>query len=252
MADGRVALVTGGAGGIGRATCARLAADGWVVAVADLNGDAAGTVAAGLGAKHRGYRADVRDETAVAALFAAVEAQLGPVTALVCHAGGTPYTPDYHPRIAELALDEWLNAEALNSRSAFLCVREFLRHRGRKPVADGRIVLTASQAAHQGGGPAGVAYGAFKAAVIGLMKHAAVEGARLGITCNAIAPGAVDTTALSTTNAPPVIEAMKLRVPVRRIGKPEEMAATVAFLVSPGASYVNGATIDVNGGGLMR
>jgi len=252
MAGERVALVTGAAGGIGRATCARLAADGWLVAVADLNGDAANSVAAGLGGKHRSYRADVRDEAAVIGLFAAVDAELGAVTALVCHAGGTPYTPEYHPRIAELSLDDWLSGEALNSRTAFLCVREFLRHRSRSPVADARIVLTASQAAHQGGGPAGVAYGAFKAAVIGLMKHAAIEGARFGITCNAIAPGAVDTTALSTTNAPPAIEAMKQRVPVRRIGTPEEMAATVAFLVSPGASYINGATIDVNGGGLMR
>lgn len=252
MADGRVALVTGGAGGIGQATCARLAADGWVVGVADLNGDAAKIVAAELGAKHRSYQVDVRDEAAVATLFAAVDAELGPVTALVCHVGGTPYTPDHHPCIADLELNEWLNGEALNSRSAFLCVREYLRHRGRKPVIHGRIVLTASQAAHQGGGPTGVAYGAFKAAVIGLMKQAAVEGAQLGVTCNAIAPGAVDTTALSTTNAHAVIEAMKRRVPVGRIGKAEEVAATVAFLVSPGASYINGATIDVNGGGLMR
>ena len=252
MADGRVALVTGGAGGIGRATCARLAADGWIVAVADLNVDGARAVAETLGAKHRFHATDVRDEAQVAKLFDAVETELGPVAALVCHAGGTPYTPDHHPSIAELSLDEWLQGEALNSRSAFLCVREYLRCRARNPVADGRIVLTASQAAHQGGGPTGVAYGAFKAAVIGLMKTAAAETGRLGITCNAIAPGAVDTAALSTTNDAATIDMMKRRVPLRRIAQPEEIAATVAFLVSPGASYISGATIDVNGGGLMR
>lgn len=252
MADGSVALVTGAAGGIGRATSAKLAAAGWRVAVADLNGEGARTVAQALGVEHRAFTADVRDEAAVATLFEVTERELGPVTALVCHAGGTPYTPDYHPSIAELSLEEWLAGEALNSRSAFLCVREYLRRRARTPVTDGRIVLTASQAAHQGGGPTGVAYGAFKAAVIGLMKTAAAEGARLGITCNAIAPGAIDTAALTTTNAPPVVEAMKRRVPLGRIGRPEEIAATVAFLVSSAAGYINGATIDVNGGGLMR
>jgi len=248
----RVALVTGGGGGIGRATSARLAADGWRVAVTDIDGGRADRVAASLGPGHRAYAADVSDEAAVAQLFVSVESEMGAIAALVCHAGGTFHTPDHHPAIADTTLDEWVNTEALNSRSAFLCVREYFRARARQPVADGRIVLTASQAAHQGGGPTGVAYGAFKAAVIGLMKSAASEAGRIGATCNAIAPGAVDTPALSITNPPPVIAAMGRRVPVGRIARPDEIAATVAFLVSPGASYINGTTIDVNGGGLMR
>lgn len=249
---GEVALVIGGAGGIGSATVKHLAADGWRVAVADINVEGARRVAAALGAGHRGYGGDVRDEAAVATLFASVEGELGPITALVCHTGGTSYTPQYHPRLAETSLDEWLSAEALNSRTAFLCVREFLRYRERKRVENGRIVLTSSQAGQQGGGPAGVAYGAFKAAVLGLMRTVAVEGARLGITCNAIAPGAIETSALTTTNPPDVVEAMKKRVPLRRIGQPDDIAAAVAFLVSPGAGYVTGLTLDVNGGGLMR
>lgn len=247
-----VALVTGAAGGLGRATIARLAAEGWRIAAADIDRRGAEEIAASLGPGHHGYGADARDQSHIADLFAAVERELGPVAALVCFAGGTSHTPAYHPRIADTSLEEWLQGEALNSRSAFLCVREYFRARTALPVAQGRIVLTASQAAQQGGGPTGVAYAAFKAAVLGLMKTAAAEGARLGITCNAIAPGAMDTPALMRTNEPQRIEQMKRFVPLGRIGRPDEIAATVAFLVSPDAGYITGATIDVNGGGLMR
>lgn len=250
--NGRVALVTGGAGGIGRASCARLAADGWRVAVVDIDEAAARSVASALGAGHRGYRTDVSDETQVIDLFAQVEAQLGPVVALVCHTGGTSYTPEFHPRIADLSLDEWSRAEALNSRSAFLCVREYFRHRARSPVEHGRIVLTSSLAAQRGGGPAGAAYASFKGAVLGFMKTAAAEGARHGITCNAIAPGAIETPALTRTNDAAAVEQMGRMVPLRRIGQPAEIAAAVAFLVSTGASYITGTTIDVNGGSRMQ
>jgi NAD(P)-dependent dehydrogenase (short-subunit alcohol dehydrogenase family) len=252
MDEGRVALVTGGAGGIGRATSVRLAQDGWHIAVVDLDGGAAQAVAAGLGPGHRGFWCDVSDEDQVVKLFAEVEGEMGPVVALVCHAGGTSYTPQYHPRIAETSLEEWTNTEALNSRSTFLCVREYFRRRCRQPVEHGRIVLTSSLAAQRGGGPAGVAYSTFKAAVLGFMKTAAAEGARAGITCNAIAPGAIETPALTRTNTAEAVEQMARTNPLRRIGQPGEIAATVAFLVSPEASYVTGVTLDVNGGSSMR
>jgi NAD(P)-dependent dehydrogenase (short-subunit alcohol dehydrogenase family) len=252
MNEGRVALVTGGAGGIGRATSGRLAQDGWHVAVVDLDGDAAQAVAAALGPGHRGFRCNVSDENHVVQLFTEVEGKMGPVVALVCHAGGTSYTPQYHPRIAETSLDEWNSTEALNSRSTFLCVREYFRCRARQSVEHGRIVLTSSLAAQRGGGPAGVAYSTFKAAVLGFMKTAAAEGARAGITCNAIAPGAIETPALTRTNTAEAVEQMARTNPLRRIGQPAEIAATVAFLVSPEASYITGVTLDVNGGSSMR
>jgi len=252
MSEKRVAMVTGGAGGIGRATSVRLAKDGWHVAVVDLDGVSAQRVAAGLGQGHRGFPCDVSDEAQVLKLFAEVESGMGPVAALVCHAGGTSHTPEHHPRIAETSLEEWTSTEALNSRSTFLCVREYFRCRARQPVEHGRIVLTSSMAAQRGGGPAGVAYSAFKAAVLGFMRTAAAEGARAGITCNAIAPGAIETPALTRTNTAEAVELMARANPLRRIGQPAEIAATVAFLVSPDASYITGVTLDVNGGSAMR
>ena len=244
-------LITGAASGLGRATARLMAASGWTVAAADINGAGVAALAGELGGGHRAFNADSRDEDSVATLFRDVEGSMGPVTALICFAGGTTYTPDFHPRIADLTLDDWLAHEALNSRTAFLCVREYFRARKTVPVEHGRIVLTASAAAQGGGGPTGAAYAAFKAAVLGLMKTAAGEGARMGITCNAISPGAIATPALTRTNPDDKINRMKAFIPLGRIGAPEEIAATAAFLCSPGAGYITGHTLDVNGGGRM-
>lgn len=241
-------LITGAASGLGRATSRLMAAQGWTVAAADIDAEGVAAAARDLGGAHRGFVADARDEAAVATLFRDAESALGPMTALICFAGGTTYTPDFHPRLTDLSLDDWLAHEALNSRSAFLCVREYLRARKKTPVDHGRIVLTASSAAQGGGGPTGAAYAAFKAAVLGLMKTASAEGARWGITCNAISPGAIATPALTRTNPDEKIARMKAVIPLGRIGAPDEIAAAAAFLCSPGAGYITGHTLDVNGG----
>lgn len=252
----RVALVTGGASGLGLAAAHRLARDGLAVAVADLKADAAMTAAASLpGRGHVGLAVDVTDEAGVAAGFDAVQQQLGPVTVLCCFAGilSTSPTPGRLPTTA-ISLDEWDRVMQVNARGTFVCIREMLR-RTTQPVEHGRIVTVASLAGQVGGMQSGAAYSASKGAVLALSKVAAREAAPLGITVNTVAPGPIDTPMLHKT-VPPEQQGQKYLgtagVPLGRIGVPEEIAAAVGYLVSTDAGFVTGATLDVNGGMSMR
>jgi 3-oxoacyl-[acyl-carrier protein] reductase len=253
----RIAMITGAAGGLGLATAHRLAEDGLTVAVADLHGEAAQRGAATLpGNGHIGLACDVTDEASVRAAFVAVEQKLGPVGVLVCFAGILSTQP-VPGRLAtvDITLQEWEGVMRVNARGTFLCVREMLRHCAGRAVENGRIVTVASLAGQMGGMQSGSAYSASKGAVLALSKVAAREAAALGITVNTVAPGPIDTPMLHQT-VPQGNEGQKYMgtaaVPLGRIGQPEEIAAAVAYLVSPGSGFVTGATIDVNGGMLMR
>jgi len=253
----RIAIVTGGASGLGLATARRLAADGLTVAIADLRPDAARDAAAALGAEHIGLTVDVADESSVVALFDTVEQKLGPVAVLAHFAGmlSTAPKPGRLP-LVEITAQEWDRVMAVNGRGAFLCVREMLRRRSSGTrVEHGRIVTVSSLAGQVGGMQSGAAYSASKGAVLSLTKVAAREAAPLGITVNAIAPGPIDTPMLQQTVAEGNGDQKYLglaQVPLGRIGVPDEIAAAVGFLVSPGGAFVTGATIDVNGGMSMR
>jgi 3-oxoacyl-[acyl-carrier protein] reductase len=253
----RIALITGGASGLGLATARRLAADGLTVAIADLRADAAREAAAGIGPGHLGLQVDVAQEESVQALFKAVETQLGPVAVLACFAGllSTAPRPGRLP-LVELGVDEWDRLMAVNGRGTFLCVREMLRRRATGArVEHGRIVTVASLAGQVGGQQSGAAYSASKGAVLSLSKVAAREAAPLGITVNTIAPGPIDTPMLAQTVAEGNGDQKYLgvaQVPLGRIGTPDEIATAVSYLVSPGAGFVTGATLDVNGGMSMR
>lgn len=253
----RVALITGGASGLGLASARQLAVDGLVVAVADLNADAAATAASTLpGQGHIGLRCDVTDEASVRAAFDTVQQMTGPVTVLACFAGilSTSPMPGRLPT-TEISLAEWDKVMQVNARGTFLCIREMLRRAGDKPVAQGRIVTVASLAGQIGGLQSGAAYSASKGAVLALSKVAAREAAPLGITVNTISPGPIDTPMLHQT-VPEAQRGQKYlgvaQVPLARIGVPEEIACAVSYLVSPGAAFVTGATLDVNGGLSMR
>ena len=253
----RVALITGGASGLGLATAQRLAADGLTVAIADLNADSAASAAQGLAGKgHIGLRCDVTDEASVHAAFESVQQRLGPVAVLACFAGilSSQPVPGRLPTV-DITLQEWDRVMQVNARGTFLCVREMLRHCAGRTVEHGRIVTVASLAGQMGGMQSGAAYSASKGAVLALSKVAAREAAAQGITVNTIAPGPIDTPMLHQT-VPEEQRGQKYlgtaAVPLGRIGLPEEIAAAVSYLVSPGAAFVTGATIDVNGGMLMR
>ena len=248
----RLALVTGGGSGLGAASCRALAAAGHRVIVVDVNSANAEKVAQSLpGSGHVAMICDVTDESAVVRTFVAAD-EIAPVAVLVCFAGGTFNTTTYRPRLIEMSADEWGRTEALNARSSFFCLREYLRLREKHPVPHGRVILISSAAAQYGGQAAGAAYAAAKGAVLGLTKAAAREAAPMGITVNAISPGPFDTAAYHVTNSPAHREAMEKALPLQRIGAPTEMGAVVAFLASEGSGFITGSTIDVNGGSRLN
>jgi NAD(P)-dependent dehydrogenase (short-subunit alcohol dehydrogenase family) len=249
----RLALVTGGARGIGAEICRRLAHDGLRVAVTDIQDELAKDVAASLpGSGHSSWRMDVSDEKSVDATFSAIEDKHGPVAVLVCNAGILILHDGARLPIAEISLDEWERTQAVNSRGTFLCARAFLRARTVAPLAHGRIITFSSCAAQLGGYRSSAAYIASKSAVLGLTKAMAREAAPLGITVNGIAPGLIDTDMMRLSMAPGQEQQAAANVPLGRLGLPADIAAMVSFLVSEGACYVTGTTNDVNGGYRMQ
>ncbi|MDP3750003.1 MAG: SDR family oxidoreductase [Phenylobacterium sp.] len=247
----RIALVTGGASGLGLATARRFAADGMKVFLADLNGDAGVKTAAELpGAGHAFVRMDVADEASVAAAFDRAEALAGPVAVVANFAGivrlGEPYA------LADLPIAEWDRVLAVNATGSFLCCREMARRLPIRAVEHGRIILVSSSAAQLGGPSSPVSYQASKGAVLSLTKGAARALAQYGVTVNAIAPGPIDSPMFRAGVARVGEYKAMSSLVVGRVGMAEEVAAAAAYLASAEAAFVTGSTLDVNGGLRMQ
>jgi NAD(P)-dependent dehydrogenase (short-subunit alcohol dehydrogenase family) len=242
----RVAVVTGGAAGMGLAIANRLATDGHAVAVFDIDGDAAARAADAMragGAKAIGIAVDVSDRTAVEAAVARVRAELGPIGIMVTSAG-----IDRFERFLEITPESWDRMLAVNLTGTFHCLQCAVPDM--VEAGWGRIVTISSSSA-QSGARKMAHYVASKGGVIGLTKALALDFAANGITVNTIPPGFIDTPMARRAEQRgdlPSIEAVAAQTPVRRAGTPEDIAAACAFLCSEEAGYITGQQINVNGG----
>ena len=263
--DGRVAVVTGGGSGIGRAIARRFAAEGARVAVADLKREGAERVAAEIvaaGGQALAVPTDVADTAQVDALFAQVVREWKTVDILCNNAGIGELSPPLRAQLEQAAqtimggerislgvtsrMDdaEWRRMLDVHLFGTFACTRAALRIM--EPRGRGAIVSMASVAA-LGGIPGSAHYGAAKAGIIGFTKSVAGEVGGAGIRVNAIAPGLIDTP--MTADLPPMLRQMVLmRTPLGRPGVPEDIASVALFLVSDESSFVTGQVVSPNGG----
>lgn len=246
--SGRVAAITGGAQGIGAATARAFAKQGAHVAVLDIDGAGAKKVADAI-TRGKGraiaVHTDVTDESSVGRAIDSVVTGLGGLDVLINCAGG-------YGRLAtveDMAVEEWDRTVALNLRSVFLVSRAAIPHLKRSKA--GRIINVSSISGRQVTVASSPAYGSAKAAVIQLTRFLAQQLGPDGITANAIAPITTLTPRVAALRTEADIERIASLVPLKRLAEPEDHAQAMLFLASDAASYLNGITLDVNGGRIM-
>jgi NAD(P)-dependent dehydrogenase (short-subunit alcohol dehydrogenase family) len=242
LAD-KVAVVTGGASGIGRAMCERFAAEGARVAVVDLDEQKGQELAESIGGMF--VRTDVTSGDEVAALFEAVATRFGGVDICCNNAGISPPDDD---SILETGLDAWERVQLVNLTSVYLCCKHALPHllaRG-----GGSIINTASFVAVMGAATSQISYTASKGGVLAMSRELGVQFARQGVRVNALCPGPVNTPLLQELFAKDPERAARrlVHIPMGRFGEASEIAAAAAFLASDDASFITASTFLVDGG----
>ncbi len=242
--DGKVAIVTGGAGGIGRSTAIRLAAAGVSVAVADLDGEGAERVVGELETEGLAIEFDATDETSTEQVVTRTVERFGGLDILHNNVGVTASAWATDSTLLDTSLDWWDLTWQVNVRSFVVITRAAIPHMLER--GGGSIINMSSMAGDQGS-PGLIAYGVSKAAVAHLTRYIAVQYGKQNVRCNTIAPGVIATPQL-LENAPDLPAQTLETLPSTRVGEPEDVAALVAFLASDESQFINGDVIHIDGG----
>lgn len=241
--EGRVAVITGGASGIGLATARRLAAEGAKVVIGDLTVEQGEAAAAELGGLF--VECNVTSEEQVKNLFQQAKDHFGSVDIAFNNAG---ISPADDASIVDTGIDAWRRVQEVNLTSVFYCCKYALEHM--RAQGSGSIINTASFVAVMGAATSQISYSASKGGVLSMSRELGVQFAREGIRVNALCPGPVNTPLLQELFAKDPVQAQRrlVHVPMGRFAEPEELAAAVAFLASDDASFITANTFLVDGG----
>jgi NAD(P)-dependent dehydrogenase (short-subunit alcohol dehydrogenase family) len=236
--EGKVCVITGVAGGIGRATAERFESEGGRVVGVDLLDHGIGELA---------LQVDITSEDAVRDMYARVKSELGRIDVLFNNAGISPTDDD---SVLVTSVDAWDRVQSVNLRSVFFCCKHGIPHLLANDPAGGSVINTASFVAVVGAATSQISYTASKGAVLALSRELGVEFARQGVRVNAICPGPIDTPLLRELFAKDPERAARrlIHVPMGRFGNASEIAAAVAFLASDDASFVTASSMLVDGG----